>query len=62
MPSVPWLNLVLAPGLGPARAQQLLEHFDSIDAIVSAHRQDLMAAGVDGANSDRNSQARPAEA
>ena len=48
MPSVPWLNLVLAPGLGPARAQQLLEHFDSIDAIVSAHRQDLMAAGVDG--------------
>jgi DNA processing protein len=47
MPSVPWLNLVLAPGLGPAGAQRLLEHFDSIDAIVSARRQDLMAAGID---------------
>lgn len=47
MTRVPWLNLALAPGLGPAGAQRLLEHFDGIDAIVSARRQDLIAAGVD---------------
>ena len=47
MTRVSWLNLALAPGLGPAGAQRLLEHFDGIDAIVSARRQDLIAAGVD---------------
>jgi len=42
----PWLRLVHAPGLGPVRAQRLIERFGSVDAIFRADPDALRAEGL----------------
>ena len=44
--SLEWLALALTPGLGPARARHLAEHFGGIAAIFRASLTELEASGM----------------
>jgi DNA processing protein len=41
-----WLTLSLAPDIGPAVMQQLLNHFGNVEKIVSASRAELLQTGL----------------
>jgi len=41
-----WLKLVHAPGIGPATAHKLLEHFGDIASIAAANGSQLRQAGL----------------
>ncbi len=43
-----WLALLMAPGLGPRKAGDLLRHFRSPQAILRASRSELEALGIPG--------------
>ena len=40
-PPYGWLTLALAPGIGPASRRRLVDHFGSLDAILSADAEAL---------------------
>ena len=44
--ALPWLALVMTPGLGPTRARRLVDHFGGADAVLSASLTELEAAGL----------------
>ncbi len=47
---LPWLALVLTPGLGPTRARRLVEHFGGAEAIFRASLTELEATGIQAAS------------
>ncbi|MBK8025653.1 MAG: DNA-protecting protein DprA [Chloroflexi bacterium] len=47
-----WLGLSLTPGIGTRRLRRLLDAFQGPDAIWSASRGDLLAAGLDATTTD----------
>ncbi|HZQ21307.1 MAG TPA: DNA-processing protein DprA [Terriglobales bacterium] len=44
--ALPWLALLLTPGLGPTRARHLVDHFGSVEAVLRASLTELEAAGI----------------
>lgn len=56
-----WLGLALTPGLGPARARRLVEHFGSVEAVFRANLTQLESTGIQAVSAQSLATGKSAE-